>query len=412
MFSRYLLVEASLAVGAVMAAGSKSCPVDSPLSCQNSTAVADTCCFNAPGGQILMTQFWDTHPVTGPEDSWTMHGLWPDNCDGTFESNCDKNRAYKNITQILQGSAPDTLKYMQEFWKDYKGDDETFWEHEFGKHGTCISTLEPTCYADYQPTQEVGDYFTRAVSLFKDLPSHEWLSAAGIVPSTSATYTLEQIQAALSAKHGKPVVVNCKNKELNELWYQYNIQGSVQDGKFTPADPVGSGSTCPKTGIKYLPKGNGSGGGGSPAPAPTTMTTSTGSAPTSTTATAGPAPTGGSAPSGKGRVEVSSGGFLISSGAWYRQNGATPATFTATPGSDGATFTLSSSKGKCAIKEDSSLACGSGVSEASAFGYNGGHLTFDGKDTFYADKTPEGNDQGVVYATQKAVSFQASWTAV
>ncbi|KAK8106153.1 uncharacterized protein PG998_003378 [Apiospora kogelbergensis] len=392
MFSRYLLVEASLAVGAAMAAGSKSCPVDSPLSCHNSTAVADTCCFNAPGGQMLMTQFWDTHPVTGPEDSWTMHGLWPDNCDGSFESNCDKNRAYKNITQILQGSAPDTLKYMQEFWKDYKGDDETFWEHEFGKHGTCISTLEPTCYADYKPTQEVGDYFTRAVTLFKALPSHEWLSEAGIVPSTSATYTLEAIQAALSAKHGKPVVINCKNKELNELWYQYNIQGSVQDGKFTAADPVGSGSTCPKTGIKYLPKAP---------PRP-------------------PAPHPQAVPplSGKGRVSVSTsasqdGGFLISSGAWYRSKGATPATYTATPGSDGATFTLSTSKGKCAVQEkDASFTCGSGVSAASTFGYDGTHLTYDSKDTFYADKLPENNDQGVVYATQKAVSFQASWTAV
>ncbi|KAK6827771.1 ribonuclease M [Apiospora arundinis] len=408
MFSRYLLLEASLAVGAVMAAGSKSCPVDSPLSCHNSTVVADTCCFNAPGGQVLMTQFWDTHPVTGPEDSWTMHGLWPDNCDGSFESNCDKNRAYKNITQILQGSAPDTLKYMQEFWKDYKGDDETFWEHEFGKHGTCISTLEPTCYADYKPTQEVGDYFTRAVTLFKALPSHEWLSEAGIVPSTSATYTLEAIQAALTAKHGKPVVINCKNKELNELWYQYNIQGSVQDGKFTPADPVGSGSTCPKTGIKYLPKGSGGGGGGSPAPAPTTMTTSTGSAPTSTTETAGPAPTAALARF-RARAE---GGFLISSGAWYRSRGATPATYTATPGSDGSSFTLSTSKGKCAVQEkDSSFTCGSGVSTPSAFGYDGTHLTFNGKDTFYADKMPENNEQGVVYAAQKAVSFQASWTA-
>ncbi|KAK8091012.1 ribonuclease T2-like protein [Apiospora phragmitis] len=409
MFSRYLFVEASLAVGAVMAAGSKSCPADSPLSCQNSTTVADTCCFNAPGGQILMTQFWDTHPVTGPEDSWTMHGLWPDNCDGSFESNCDKNRAYKNITQILQGSARTPSRVLE----GLPGRRRDLLEHEFGKHGTCISTLEPTCYADYQPTQEVGDYFTRAVGLFKDLPTHEWLAAAGIVPSTSATYTLEAVQAALSDKHGKPVVVNCKSGELNELWYQYNVQGSLQDGKFTPADPVGKGSTCPKTGIKYLPKGGGSGG----SPAPTTMTTSTGSAPTSTTATAGPAPTGGAALSGKGRISVSTsgsseGGFLISSGTWYRQNGATPATYTATPGSDGATFTLSTSKGKCAVQEtDSSLTCGSGVSAASAFGYDGAHLTYDGKDTFYADKMPEGNDQGVVYATEKAVSFQASWTA-
>jgi ribonuclease T2 len=46
------------------------------LSCHNTTAVTDLCCFNAPGGQLLQTQFWDTAPVTGPVDSWTLHGLW------------------------------------------------------------------------------------------------------------------------------------------------------------------------------------------------------------------------------------------------------------------------------------------------------------------------------------------------
>lgn len=68
-----------MAVGSTAALGSlaaASCPVDGPLSCHNNTAVADTCCFNAPGGQLLLTQFWDTKPVTGPEDSWTIHGLW------------------------------------------------------------------------------------------------------------------------------------------------------------------------------------------------------------------------------------------------------------------------------------------------------------------------------------------------
>ena len=56
----------------------KSCPVDgsSPLSCQNTTVVPPSCCFNAPGGQFLLTQFWDANPPTGPIDSWTVHGLW------------------------------------------------------------------------------------------------------------------------------------------------------------------------------------------------------------------------------------------------------------------------------------------------------------------------------------------------
>ena len=42
----------------------------------NTTAVADTCCFNYSGRDLLLTQFWDTAPSTGPADSWTVHGLW------------------------------------------------------------------------------------------------------------------------------------------------------------------------------------------------------------------------------------------------------------------------------------------------------------------------------------------------
>ena len=46
------------------------------LSCHNTTAVDNLCCFNAPGGSLLQTQFWDTNPASGPSDSWTIHGLW------------------------------------------------------------------------------------------------------------------------------------------------------------------------------------------------------------------------------------------------------------------------------------------------------------------------------------------------
>jgi ribonuclease T2 len=63
--------------GRVMGEYTQTCP-NAQLSCHNTTVVENLCCFNAPGGQILQTQFWDASPATGPEDSWTIHGLWYD----------------------------------------------------------------------------------------------------------------------------------------------------------------------------------------------------------------------------------------------------------------------------------------------------------------------------------------------
>jgi len=56
-------------------AASASCS-NPQLSCHNTTVQTNLCCFNAPGGSLLQTQFWDTNPPTGPSDSWTIHGLW------------------------------------------------------------------------------------------------------------------------------------------------------------------------------------------------------------------------------------------------------------------------------------------------------------------------------------------------
>lgn len=76
MLSISLQVLASLTLTSASTASLKSCPSDIPASCQNKTAVDNTCCFNSPSGAFMQTQFWDTDPSTGPSDSWTIHGLW------------------------------------------------------------------------------------------------------------------------------------------------------------------------------------------------------------------------------------------------------------------------------------------------------------------------------------------------
>ena len=124
-------------------------------------------------------------PSQGPNNSWTLHGLWPDHCDGTYDANCDPSREYSNITAILQSyGKSDLLAYMSTFWKDYQGNDESFWEHEWDKHGTCISTLEPSCYNGYTGQDEVVDYFDIAVRLFKGLDSFKVYPGLFIVCSS------------------------------------------------------------------------------------------------------------------------------------------------------------------------------------------------------------------------------------
>lgn len=67
----------------------------------------------------------------------------------------------------------DVLTYMKTYWKDSSGDDPTFWSHEWNKHGTCISTLKPSCYTSYSTGEEVADYFAKTVDLFKTLNSYQ-----------------------------------------------------------------------------------------------------------------------------------------------------------------------------------------------------------------------------------------------
>ena len=176
----------------------------------------------------------------------SIHGLHltvcrPDHCDGTYDSNCDPARAYTNISAILTAAGQTaTLNYMNTYWKNDPNDgtDESLWEHEWETHGTCISTLKTSCYTNYTPQQEVLDFFNKVVALFKTLPTYTWLSNAGIVPSATATYTSAAILAALEAPRGVTAVISCANtNQLDQVFYFYDVTGSVQSGTFVPTNP-------------------------------------------------------------------------------------------------------------------------------------------------------------------------------
>ncbi|KAF7318650.1 RNase Gf29 [Mycena chlorophos] len=272
------------------ATGGTDCPADSPLSCSaNAAEESGSCCLESHGGLLLQTQFWDTDPATGPSDSWTIHGLWPDDCDLKYQEKCDPSRAYTDIGGLLAAQgAQSTLDYMQTYWVDINGKDETFWEHEWATHGTCYAyastptvldfdrltliprrTLNPSCLPAGSPQgAEAVAFFSDVVNLFQTLPTYTWLANAGITPSDSKTYTLEELTSALQSGAGELVdqvkpTLDCESDTLDSVAYYFNLRGSLlaDSPGFVAIDAPEDG-TCPQTGIKYPPKSEAGGGDG------------------------------------------------------------------------------------------------------------------------------------------------------
>jgi ribonuclease T2 len=157
-------------------------------------------------------------------------------------------------------------------------------------------------------------------------------------------------------------------------------------------------SSCPASGVKYLPKN----GGSSPTSVPTT--------------TGGPGPTPTAVPgtpfSGRGFLNVNVNGAkkgcIISAGTWYTSG--TCATITATSAGDG--FSLSSSKGKCGVVTGA-FTCGGSVTTATAFTNSDGKLAAGGNAVWSADKVASGTTQEKVYAgADHATKLEIVWQSV
>lgn len=218
----------------------------SQLSCHSSSSIDPdsfgTCCYNGAlkagfleSGLVLATQFWNTSE--GPADSTTVHGLWPDYCNGQYPASCTEDsgiptKSGSEIVQLLQRYDHSLLTYM----RTYYGNDPSFWEHEYNKHGTCFTTLRAKCQLP-QPFQNqtsaaVIGYFQQIVRQFRQLPTYEWLEQAGITPSTDKTYKRADMEAALAKKHGGKPYLGCINKTLfDEVWYYYNVRGPLIHGQ-------------------------------------------------------------------------------------------------------------------------------------------------------------------------------------
>jgi ribonuclease T2 len=191
----------------------------------------------------------------------------------------------------------DLLDYMNKYWIAQNSPNQDLWavsppiksrkplqkrltnskQHEFSKHATCFSTFDLPCYGpQYVQHAEVVDFFDTVILYNSRLNTFEWLATHGITPSNTTTYSVSDIEAALSTEYGATPFVGCSGPRFNEtaagkgsldngrtqvseMWYYFHVDGRPQDGHSVVLERSGKSSCAKAEGaVWYYERANGS----------------------------------------------------------------------------------------------------------------------------------------------------------
>ncbi|XP_010937158.1 extracellular ribonuclease LE [Elaeis guineensis] len=150
------------------------------------------------------------YPKTGkPAADFGIHGLWPNNNDGSYPSNCDPDSPYD------QSKIRDLMPTMQAKWPTLacpSSDGSEFWKHEWEKHGTCSESI-----------LNQHSYFQAALNLKKQVDLLQILQGAGIEPD-GGSYSVDNITRAIRDATGFTPGIECNvDESSNSQLYQIYI---------------------------------------------------------------------------------------------------------------------------------------------------------------------------------------------
>lgn len=101
-------------------------------------------------------------------DPYVTQGTYPQYC--TADSGIPTYTGAQ-IASLIKQYSPKTYDYMTVYYKDISGNDPSFWEHEWNKHGTCFTTLRSYCVAPRnganQTVSALVGYFEEIVQRFQ-----------------------------------------------------------------------------------------------------------------------------------------------------------------------------------------------------------------------------------------------------
>jgi len=176
-----------------------------------------------PVSNCLTASSHDQCEIPANVSGWLIHGLWPTNYQGSYPSYCDDDYEFNDaeISSIWGLLA----KYWTNLYHDSAVD--SFWEHEWDKHGTCA-------YTAHDVSSEF-DYFNMTLGFHFRYPVGQWLLDAGIAPNNTKIQNADVMRNVISDKVGKQTIFQCTyDQDTNE-----HIVNQIEiclDRSFNPID--------------------------------------------------------------------------------------------------------------------------------------------------------------------------------
>ncbi|KAG0300832.1 ribonuclease T2-like, partial [Dissophora globulifera] len=214
-----------------------TCPAN-VLSCSPASHNVNSCCVPTYG-LVVLTQQW--YPRLGSPKEFTMHfgptpvleamalGMVVQKEDDDEDSSMYPHVLHdvESRLQNYSGTPSGFMNDMNNYWPTYAVFDNSFWSHEWSEHGTCVSTIAPSCIANYVQDEDVYTYFSTALALRSEHNIYQALAAKGIYPGSS--YDASSMQAAIKAKFGVHAGFKCMgNNVLREIRLFFNVRNADQ----------------------------------------------------------------------------------------------------------------------------------------------------------------------------------------
>lgn len=128
-------------------------------------------------------------------NTWAVHGLWPSVAHtkhyGPF--NCNNSWPYDH------DQLKTLMPRLQKFWPNLmqNKEDDSFWKHEWEKHGTCACQKYDTSSRKYFSCQKEIDYFIKAMDLGRKIDFDQAMQKGGLLPSLEIHYEFEKVYKIL-----------------------------------------------------------------------------------------------------------------------------------------------------------------------------------------------------------------------